>query len=128
MKTKHVIINILPLFVWVTYYCMTMQKNGLFLVGLDEWIALAVFVFFTTYNLFSKGTKEFVLRNLILTTSWVCGIYISGQVYIKFCPHMSDEHYAVWSITGDHVIYGIIITGIACLIRFIINKARKKKG
>ena len=127
IKLKHILINILPLFVWVIYYCATMTQNEFFIDSLDAWVALAIFVGFTIYNLISKAIKEFVVRNLVLTTSWACGIYIGGQIYLKVCSHTSDEHSAVGTITIEHIIYGIVITGVACLIMLIIDKARKQK-
>ncbi len=126
MKPKHVIINILPLFVWVTYYYITMSQKDIFLVDLDTWITLLIFVVFTIYNLFSKQIKEFLMRNLILTTSLACGIFISGQMYLETGSHMSDEHYAVAAITIDHILCGIVITVTAYLIKFTVNKTRNR--
>ena len=127
LKTKHILINLLPLPIWLVYYCLTMSKNNLFLVSKDDWVLLGIFSIFTIYNFFSQRIKEFLIRNMVLTASLATGIYLGGQIYLKFCSHMSDEHYAVIAIMIDIFICGIIVTAVFCLIRFIVSKMRKKE-
>lgn len=127
LKTKHILINILPLPIWLAYYCLTMEKNNLFLMSKDVWVFTAILLVFTIYNLFSKRIMDFLLRNTVLTASLATGIYLGGQIYLKFCSHMSDEHYAVIAIMIDIFICGIIVTAVFCLIRLIVSKMRKKE-
>lgn len=128
MKPRHVCMNILPLPIWLLYYFVTLQKNDLFMVKLDEIVLLGMLWAFTIYNLFSHKVIEVFVKNLILSISLVSGCYISGQMYLKLCYHMSDEHYAVNSITFDYAIYAVILICFACLIRFIMNKIKSRRN
>ncbi len=93
----------------------------------DENISLMIIVAFTVYNLFSKKLLNFLVRNLIGTTSLVIGCLISGQIYLKLCNHMSDEHYAVKLIPFDIAIGAFLITGIACIVSYFVTRKRKLK-
>ncbi|MCH5210580.1 MAG: hypothetical protein J1F01_06400 [Oscillospiraceae bacterium] len=125
MKTKHVFLNILPLPLWIAYYLFTISNKELFMMPMDENVSLIIIIAFTIYNLFSKRVIEFLGRNLIGITSLTVGCLVSGQIYLKLCHHMSDEHYAVKSIPFDIAIAALALTAIACVISFFITKRRK---
>lgn len=125
MKVRHILINILPLPLWIGYYLITISNKEFFVPPFDMDISILLIVVLTIYNLFSKKMTEFLFRNLIGIVSLAIGCFISGQIYLKFCYHMSDEHYAVKAISFDIVIGGLVITAIAFVIYFIINRKRK---
>ena len=127
MKIKHILLNILPLPLWIAYYLFTVSDKELFMMPMDENVSLIIIIVFTIYNLFSKRVVEFLERNLIGIASLTCGCLVSGQIYLKLCYHMSDEHYAVKSIPFDIAIMALTITAIACVISFFITKKRKEK-
>ena len=127
MNTKNILINILPLPLWICYYLVTISKKELFMMPFDENISLIIIIAFTIYNLFSKKVTDFLVRNLIGITSLTIGCLISGQIYLKLCYHMSDEHYAVKAISFDIAIGALVITAIACVISFIITRKRKSE-
>ena len=93
----------------------------------DENISLIIIIAFTIYNLFSKKVTVFLVRNLIGITSLTIGFLISGQIYLKLCYHMSDEHYAVKAISFDITTGAFVITAIACVISLIITRKRKSE-
>ena len=125
MKIKHIFLNILPLPLWIAYYLFTISSKELFMMPIDENVSLIIIIAFTIYNLFSKRVIEFLVRNLIGIASFTGGLLISGQIYLKLCHHMSDEHYAVKSISFDIAITALAVTAIACVISFLITKKRK---
>ena len=127
MKIRHILINILPLPLWVIYYLVTISNKELFMMPIDESVSLIMIIAFTIYNLFSKRVRDFFIRNLIGTISLTIGCLISGQIYLKLCYHMSDEHYAVKAISFDIAIGALVITAISCVISFIITRKRKSK-
>ena len=127
MKIRHILINILPLPLWVIYYLVTISNKELFMMPIDESVSLIIIVAFTIYNLFSKRVRDFLIRNLIGTISLTVGCLISGQIYLKICYHMSDEHYAVKTIPFDIVIGALVITGIACIVSYFVTRKRKLK-
>ena len=127
MNTKNILINILPLPLWICYYLITISNKELFMMPCDESVSLIIIVAFTIYNLFSKRVPNFLIRNLIGITSFMIGCLISGQIYLKYCYHMSDEHYAVNAISFDIMIGALVITAIACVVSFIITRKRKLK-
>lgn len=125
MKIRHILINILPLPLWVIYYLVTISNKELFMMPIDESVSFIIIVAFTIYNLFSKRVSDFLIRNLIGISSLTIGCLISGQIYLKLCYHMSDEHYAVKAVSFDIAIGAFVITAIACVISFIITRKRK---
>ena len=127
MKIRHILINILPLPLRVIYYLVTVSNKELFMMPIDESVSFIIIVAFTIYNLFSKKVTDFLVRNLIGITSLTIGCLISGQIYLKLCYHMSDEHYAVKAISFDIAIGALVITAIACVISFIITRKRKSE-
>ena len=127
MKIRHILINILPLPLWVIYYLVTISNKELFMMPIDESVSLIIIVTFTIYNLFSKRVRDFFIRNLIGTISLTIGCLISGQIYLKLCKHMSDEHYAVKAIPFDIAIGALVITGIACIVSYFLTRKRKLK-
>ena len=127
MKIRHILINILPLPLWVIYYLVTISNKELFMMPIDESVSLIIIVSFTIYNLFSKRVRDFLIRNLIGTISLTVGCLISGQIYLKLCYHMSDEHYAVKAIPFDIAIGALVITGIACIVSYFVTRKRKLK-
>ena len=127
MKTQNILINILPLPLWICYYLITISNKELFMMPFYENISLIVILAFTIYNLFSKRVSDFLIRNLIGISSLTIGCLISGQIHLKLCYHMSDEHYAVKAISFDIAIGALVITAIACVISFIITRKRKSK-
>ena len=127
MKIRHILINILPLPLWVIYYLVTISNKELFMMPIDESVSLIIIVAFTIYNLFSKRVRDFLIRNLIGTISLTIGCLISGQIYLKLCYHMSDEHYAVKAIVFDIAIGALVITGIACVVSYFLTRKRNLK-
>jgi len=127
MKVRHILINILPLPLWICYYLITISNKELFMMPFDENISLIVILAFTIYNLFSNRVSDFLIRNLIGISSLTIGCLISGQIYLKLCYHMSDEHYAVKAISFDIAIGALVMTAIACVISFIITRERKSE-
>ena len=92
----------------------------------DNNISLIVIIAFTTYNLFSKRVLDFLARNLIAITSLTTGCLISGQIYLKLCYHMSDDHYAVNAISFDIAMGALVITTFVCLVSYFITRKRSK--
>lgn len=127
MKIRHILINILPLPLWVIYYLATISKKELFMMPIDDNFTFLIIIAFTIYNLSSKRVSDFLIRNLIGISSLTIGCLISGQLYLKLCYHMSDEHYTVKAIPFDIAIGALVITAIACVISFIITRKRKSK-
>ena len=127
MKIRHILINILSLPLWVIYYLVTISNKELFMMPIDESVSLIMIIAFTIYNLFSKRVRDFLIRNLIGTISLMVGCLISGQIYLKLCYHMSDEHYAVKAIPFDIAIGALVITGIACIVSYYVTRKRKLK-
>ena len=127
MKIRHILINILPLPLWVIYYLVTISNKELFMMPIDESVSLIMIIAFTIYNLFSKRVRDFLIRNLIGTISLTVGCLISGQIYLKLCYHMSDEHYVVKAIPFDIAIGALVITGIACIVSYLVTRKRKLK-
>ena len=127
MKIRHILINILPLPLWVIYYLVTISNKELFMMPIDESVSLIMIIAFTIYNLFSKRVRDFLIRNITGIISFTISCLISGQIYLKLCNHMSDEHYAVKVILFDIAIGALVITVIACVISFVITRKRKSK-
>ena len=127
MKIRHILINILPLPLWVIYYLVTISNKELFMMPIDESVSLIMIIAFTIYNLFSKRVRDFLIRNIAGIISFTIGCLISGQIYLKLCNHMSDEHYAIKVILCDIAIGALVITVIACVISFVITRKRKSK-
>ena len=119
MKIRHILINILPLPLWVIYYLVTISNKELFMMPFDESVSLIIIILLTTYNLFSKRVIDFLIRNITGIVSFTIGCLISGRIYLKLCNHMSDEYYAVKVITLDIAIGALVITAIACMISFV---------
>ena len=127
MKIRHILINILPLPLWICYYLITISNKELFMMPIDDNFTFLIIIAFTLYNLSSKRVSEYLIRNLIGLSSLTIGCLISGQIYLKLCYHMSDEHYAVNAISFDIARGALVITAIACVISFIITRKRKSK-
>ena len=124
MKIRHILINILPLPLWVIYYLVTISNKELFMMPIYESVSLIMIIAFTIYNLFSKRVRDFLIRNIIGTISLTAGCLISGQIYLKLCYHMSDEHYAVKAIPFDIAIGALVITGIACIVNYFVTRKK----
>ena len=127
MKIRHILINLLPLPLWVIYYLVTISNKELFMMPFDESVSLIIIIALTIYNLFSKRVIDFLIRNITGIVSFTIGCLISGQIYLRLCDHMSDEHYAVKVIPFDIAIGALVITAIACGISFVITRKRKSK-
>ena len=131
MKVIHILVNVLPLPIWLAYYLLTLSTKDLFMMPFDELVSFVIVIAFTIYNLFSENVLWFLIRNLIGTFFHTSACLISGQIYLKLCYHMSDEHYAVKSIPFDIAKETLIITAIACIVSFFItikrNKLRRNK-
>lgn len=127
MKIRHILINILPLPLWVIYYLVTISNKELFMMPIDDNAYLIIIIAFTIYNLFSKRVFEFLARNLMAIISLTIGCLISGQMYLKLCYHMSDEHYAVKVIPFGIALGALVITGIACVVSYFVTRKRKLK-
>lgn len=125
MKLKNIFINLLPLPIWITYYLCTMAKRKLFLMPVDELIMQAVFIVFTLYNFLSGKTKDFLLKNTILSLLLTLSCLVCGKIYLEFFPHMSDDHQAIPSITLDCLIGFVAITIIVLFIKLIVDKVKK---
>lgn len=128
MRIKHIILNLLPLPLWIGYYLITISNKELFMMPPDDNFSFMVIIAFTMYNLFSHNIIEFLARNLVSITSFMAGIFISGQIYLKLYPHMSDEHYSVKAISFDIAIGALVITAVACVISFFVKKRKKPKS
>ena len=126
MKLRHILVNILPLPLWVIYYLSTLSNKELFIMPVDENFSFLIIVVFTIYNVFSKRMREFLVRNLIGVASLTAGCLISGQIYLKLCYHMSDDHYAVNAISFDIAIGALVITTFACVVSYFITRKRSK--
>ena len=127
MKIRHILINLLPLPLWVIYYLVTISNKELFMMPFDESVSLIIIIALTIYNLFSKRVIDLLIRNITGIVSFTIGCLISGQIYLKLCDHMSDEHYAVKVIPFDIAVGALVITAIACVISFVITRKRKSK-
>lgn len=127
MKIKHILLNILPFPIWVTYYLFSIPKKDLFIMPVDAWFLLLIIVCFTIYNLYSQRISDFLIRNFVMIVALTGGFLLSGQIYLKFFYYMSDEHYAVNSISFDIAVFALIITFVACLIKVLIDKIKKKR-
>lgn len=125
MKLKDILINIFSLPIWLIYYLCTISKRNLFLMPMDELTLQAVFIAFTLYNFLSGKAKGFLIKNIILSLFLTLGCYVGGNIYLEFCPHMSDEHHAVPSITSDCFIGFVVITVIVFFIKAIVDKVKK---
>ena len=66
MKIRHILINILPLPLWVIYYLVTISNKELFMMPIDESVSLIMIIAFTIYNLFSKRVRDFLIRNFCI--------------------------------------------------------------
>ncbi len=110
----------------MVYYLFTISNKELFMMPFDENISLMIIAAFTVYNLFSKSLFNFLVRNLIGTTSLVIGCLISGQIYLKLCYHMSDDHYAVNAILFYIAIGALVITTFACVVSYFITRKKSK--
>ena len=64
MKIRHILINVLPLPLWVIYYWVTISNKELFMMPFDESISFIIIVVFTIYNLFSKRVRVFFDKKL----------------------------------------------------------------
>ena len=128
MKLRRVIINILPFPIWLIYYLLTMSGNGLFLTPINEDILLLVIIGFTIYNFSSHKISDFLIGNFIMIISLVGSCFIGGQMYLKYCPHMSDEHNAVKSIPFDIAIWAVAFTLFVCLIKVLFRRIKKEIG
>ncbi len=69
MKVKHILVNILPLPLWLVYYLFTISNKELFMMPFDENVSLIIIVAFTVYKLFSKRVLDFLKRYLIEISS-----------------------------------------------------------
>lgn len=126
MKIRHILLNILPLPLWIAYYLLTISDKDLVMMPTDEDAVLIIIIAFTVYNLFSRKATEFLIKNLIATASLTAGLLIGGQVYLKFNYHMSDEHYSAVAVPLDIAACALLITGAVWLIFFIFTRIRKK--
>jgi len=122
MKIRHILLNILPLPLWLGYYLSTISSKELVITPFDETVYLIVIIAFTIYNLFSKKVFEFLVRNLICIISITVGCLISGQKYLELCYHMSDEHDAAKSIPYDMAYSAFLLTVIVGMVVFFVKR------
>lgn len=127
MKKRHILINLLPLPLWIVYYLSTISNKQLFMMPVDDTVSLIIIICFTIYNLSSKKVLHFLAKNLTGTASLTAGYLICGQIYLELCHHMSDEHYAVKAISFDIAKGAILITVIACVVSYFITRKRKSR-
>ena len=124
MRVKHLLLNILPLPLWIFYYLFTISKKELFMMSFDINVYVLIISTFTIYNLFSRRVIEFLTRNLIGISSLTIGCLISGQVYLKLCYHMSDEHYVVNTFPFVMAMLTFVMTAIGCVFSYFILRKR----
>lgn len=128
MKVRHILINILPLPLWIAYYLVTVSNKELFITRIDEMVYLTVMIVFTVFNLFSEKVVVFLLRNLIAVISATVGCLVSGHIYLSLCRHMSDEHNSMYLVSFDMAKLALIITVIGCVASYFILKIKKSNG
>ncbi|MBQ8301686.1 MAG: hypothetical protein IJX57_06965, partial [Clostridia bacterium] len=61
MKIRHILVNVLPLPLWIVYYYFTISKNTLFLMPIDELVLLVVMIIFSVYNIRAHKSIQFIV-------------------------------------------------------------------
>ena len=124
---KHILINVIPLPVFLTYYYLTMANNTLVFVPHGDCFFVVVLTILTVYNVFTKKATQFLIRNLILTLSLTIAYFIAGQMYLNSCAPMSDEFRAAITIPVENAVQGILFTGIIFILKIVIHKILTKR-
>ncbi|MBQ9915323.1 MAG: hypothetical protein IJO50_04175 [Clostridia bacterium] len=127
MKIRHLLINLLPLPLWLLFYVSAMNSFKLVFDPSSEYVLGIFILVFTLYNFFAKKIWEFLVRNCVFLVSIVSSWLISGQIYLEYCPHMSDEHYAAISVPFDVGLFILLFTLIVGAIKIIIHIIKNRK-
>ena len=126
MKVKNIIINIIPLLIWVIHFKLTSVSEKIyFLMPVEEIIlTLCIPLFYGIYNSFSKKICNMLIADVIYILSHSIGCFISGRMYLSSGFRGSDYLSAVNSITVEVVIASLVIIAICIITRLLIHKLR----
>lgn len=129
MKVKNIIINIIPLLIWVIYSKLTSmpEKTYFFMPVEDLILSLCIPLFYGIYNSFSKKIGNMLIADAICILSHSIGCFISGKIYLSSGFRGSDYLFAVNSITVEVIIASLVIIAICIITRLVIHKLRNKK-
>ena len=128
IQILHILINFLPLPLWLGYCIFIVGTNRDLFVQLGEhgfmWLVAIVFV---VYNCYSTKIYEAVIRNSVFVLSYAYAFRIWGQIYLEHFPHMSDDHETVPIVAREFAIYAIVVALIGCLVKCIITLVKRKR-
>ena len=74
----------------------------------------------------SKDLKELWMFNGILAMFAIIGIFTNGQLYFKYVYWDTEGELVVMAEIFIGLIYITVLTGIECLIKYLINKCKRK--
>lgn len=128
MKARNIIINIIPLLVWIIYFKMvSVPEKIYFLMPIEDLIfGLVIPVIYGIYNSLNKNLREMLLTNTLFFFAYSAGCYISGRIYLNSGFRGSDYPYAVNSITCEVIVVSTVIIVFFGIIRLILNKFKTK--
>ena len=126
MKVKNIIINIIPLLIWVIYFKLTSVSEKIyFLMPFEDLIlTLCIPLFYGIYNSFSKKICNMLIADAIYILSHSIGCFISGRIYLGSGFRGSDYPFAVNSITVEVITASLLIIVICIITRLVIHKLR----
>lgn len=128
MKIRNIIINIIPLFIWIIYFKFTSAPENVYFLMPIENLILTLFLpgFYGLYNSLNKNVREMFLADTLFVFTYSAGCYISGRIYLKSVFRGSDYPHAVNSITCEVIIAAAVIIVICSFIRLSVNKFMAK--
>ena len=126
MKVKNIIINIIPLLIWIIYFKLTSVPEKIyFLMPVEDLIlTLCIPLFYGIYNSFSKKICNMLIADTIYILSHSIGCLISGRIYLSSGFRGSDYPLAVNSITVEVTIASLVIIAICIITRLLIYKLK----
>ncbi len=74
----------------------------------------------------SRDLKELLMFNGTLALFAMIGIFTNGQLYFKYVYWDSEGELVVMAEIIIGIIYIAVLTGIECLIKYLINKCKRK--
>ena len=74
----------------------------------------------------SRDLKELWMFNGILAIFAIIGIFTNGQLYFKYVYWDTEGELVVMAEIFIGLIYITVLTGIECLIKYLINKCKRK--
>jgi len=128
MKVRHILINLLAFPICICYFLLTSETRDLLMSPTDGIVWLIFSIASTVYNLSAKDTILFLVRNCISSVSLTLGTFICGQIYLNYFPHMSDEHFAVYTVPFDFAIEALFITAAACAVSYARHEKRTEQN